>query len=177
MRNAAIILSIAAVLFSSYLLVRLQQLSKDYELKFLSLEKKINELGSQSFLQNANSVQNQQLQQPPSTQPLTSIAFDRTEHNFGTINQGQKVKTKFRFTNTGKENLVIQNAIGSCGCTVPSYPKEPVAPGKSAELEVEFDSSGKEGEQTKTVTVEANTEPKQIILTIRANIKAPKPAS
>jgi hypothetical protein len=102
--------------------------------------------------------------------PRTSIRFDREVHDFGKIKDGDKPKTKFKFTNTGKEPLIISNAQGSCGCTVPSYPKDPIPPGKTAEIEVEFDSSNKQGEQQKTVTITANTDPEQTILTVKSTV-------
>ena len=84
------------------------------------------------------------------------ITFAETEFDFGTIDQGTKVEHVFKFTNTGDAPLVIVNAKSSCGCTVPSYPKEPVAPGDTAELLVKFNGSGK-NQVSKTVTITANT--------------------
>ena len=102
--------------------------------------------------------------EPQSTQlpagPITSIEFlagDR--HNFGKIKAGAKARHVFKFKNTGKEPLIIADAKASCGCTTPSWPKEPIAPGKIGELVVEFDSSGKFGGQSKRVTIIANTNP------------------
>lgn len=170
MKYLPISIALAAIILASSSFYFSRQKQNEHELKILALEKKVNELHSQHFLNEANSIANQQLQNPPLNIPLTSVSFDKMEHNFGKIKQGDKVKTIFKFTNTGKENLIIQNALGSCGCTVPSYPKEPLAPGKTAEMVVEFDSNGKEGEQTKTVTVEANTEPRQTVLTIKSTV-------
>jgi uncharacterized cupredoxin-like copper-binding protein len=101
----------------------------------------------------------------------TSIQFEKTEHDFGKLKQGDEAEYKFKFTNTGKEPLIIENATGSCGCTVPSYPKEPVAPGASGEIMVKFNSAGKSNAQQKTVTLTANTEPIQTILTIKAFVE------
>ena len=104
--------------------------------------------------------------------PATSISFKETTHNFGKIKQeSQGNKHVFKFTNTGKEPLIIENAVGSCGCTVPSYPKEPIAPGKTGEIEVEYSPGKQQGKQDKTVTVTANTEPKQTLLTISAEVE------
>lgn len=102
----------------------------------------------------------------------TTIQFEKTEHDFGKIKQGDEAEYKFKFTNTGKEPLIIENAQGSCGCTVPSYPKEPVAPGASGEILVKFNSAGKSNAQQKTVTLTANTEPIQTVLTIKAFVEA-----
>jgi hypothetical protein len=73
--------------------------------------------------------------------------------------EGEKVSHSFTFTNTGDNDLVISNARGSCGCTVPEWPKEPIAPGKSGKIDVVFNSDGKPGNAIKSVTVSTNTEP------------------
>ncbi len=102
--------------------------------------------------------------------PKTAIKFDKQQHNFGIIKDDKKQYTAFEFTNTGKEPLMILSAEGSCGCTVPSWPREPIAPGKSAKIEIAFDPNGKTGEHSKIVTVTSNTDPSTTILTIQANI-------
>lgn len=102
------------------------------------------------------------------------FAFDKERHDFGQINQGDKPTTTFEFTNTGDAPLIISNAKGSCGCTVPEWPKEPIAPGEKGSIQVEFDSNGKSGVQTKTVTLTANTVPNTKVLTITSNIVVPE---
>ncbi len=102
--------------------------------------------------------------------PATVLSFDQDMHDYGDIYQDTKNEHIFTFTNTGEEPLVISNAVGSCGCTVPEYPKEPVAPGEKGEIKVVFSSGKKEGAQTKNVTITANTDPKQTKLTIKANV-------
>lgn len=102
--------------------------------------------------------------------PLTSVHFDSAAHNFGTIPDNHKVYTSFIFTNTGKEPLMIFSAEGSCGCTIPTWPREPIAPGTSGKIEVSFDPNGKSGEQSKIVTITANTAPTATILTVKATI-------
>lgn len=84
------------------------------------------------------------------------IKFDTALFNFGNILQGEQVSTVFRFTNVGDENLILQRVETSCGCTVPEYDREPVAPGESGSIRVRFDSDGKEGQQYKTVKVISN---------------------
>ncbi|MBL0308670.1 MAG: DUF1573 domain-containing protein [Bacteroidetes bacterium] len=106
----------------------------------------------------------------PDAKVTTSIKFDRLTHDFGRIADGSKVKTKFKFTNTGKVALIISGAQGSCGCTVPQWPRDPIKPGETGEIDVEFDSSGKSGETSKTVTVGANTDPASTVLTIKATV-------
>ena len=110
---------------------------------------------------------------PPNSAPQadpTSMKFDREVHDFGRVKEGEIAKTVFRFTNTGKKPLIISSAMGSCGCTVPSWPKEPVKPGETGEIKVEFNSEGKKGENEKTVTVNANTNPPTSTLIIKSTV-------
>lgn len=79
------------------------------------------------------------------------------EYNFGTVNEGDVVETSFVVTNTGKSNLVIMDAQVTCGCTVPVWPREAIAPGASAEVQVRFNTNGKPNKQTKSVTLITNT--------------------
>lgn len=103
--------------------------------------------------------------------PLTSIGFQEATHDFGKIKQDSENKYNFKFTNTGKDPLVITDAIGSCGCTVPDYPKHPIAPGESGEINVVYKPGKQEGQQNKTVTITANTEPSQVVLRISADVQ------
>ncbi|MEM1259697.1 MAG: DUF1573 domain-containing protein [Bacteroidota bacterium] len=99
---------------------------------------------------------------------LPVMAFEKQEHDFGTIVQGTPQETVFTFTNTGDAPLIITDAKSSCGCTVPQYPKNtPIAPGDTGELVVKFNGSGK-NQVTKTVTVTANTEKGSELLRIKA---------
>ena len=107
--------------------------------------------------------------------PLTGISFNEYEHDFGVMDEGDVVTYYFKFTNTGAEPLILDKCKGSCGCTVPQCPKNPIAPGESGSIEVKFNSKGKKNKQTKKVTVTANTDPAQTILTITANV-TPAPA-
>ena len=107
--------------------------------------------------------------------PLTGISFNEYEHDFGVMDEGDVVTYYFEFTNTGAEPLILDKCKGSCGCTVPQCPKNPIAPGDTGSIEVKFNSKGKKNKQTKKVTVTANTDPAQTILTIRANV-TPAPA-
>lgn len=107
---------------------------------------------------------------PTPTGPTTTISFDENTFDFGDVDEGEKVSHVYEFTNTGNEPLVISNAKGSCGCTVPKWPKTPIPPGESGEILVEFASKGKSGKQTKRVTITANTDPAQTFLTITGNV-------
>jgi hypothetical protein len=83
------------------------------------------------------------------------MSFDKSSHDFGTINEGEKVTTKCSFTNTGNSDLIIVDARGSCGCTVPSYPKEPIMPGAVGYIKVKYDTK-RVGAFTKYVTLTTN---------------------
>ena len=88
---------------------------------------------------------------------MPTMDFTDTLHQFGTIHQGEVVTHDFSFTNNGKTALIITSASGSCGCTVPEYPKDPVEPGKTAIMKVTFNSAGKQGLQEKNVKIHTNT--------------------
>jgi len=102
---------------------------------------------------------------------VATMEFTETEHDFGEINEGDKVENYFTFKNTGVKDLVIVKATGSCGCTVPEYPKTPVKPGEEGKIKVSFNSAGKEGMQHKTVTITANTKKANEVITIKATVK------
>ncbi len=102
--------------------------------------------------------------------PFAGMAFAENSHDFGTINAGDVVEHTFTFTNTGETDLVISNARGSCGCTVPYYPKEPIAPGETGDIKVSYNSKGKKGSEKKNVTITANTEPATTVLNISAEV-------
>ncbi|TFV94331.1 DUF1573 domain-containing protein [Algoriphagus kandeliae] len=84
------------------------------------------------------------------------LTFKEKSIDFGDIVQGAKVSHTFEFTNTGDAPLVISNVAATCGCTVPSWPKEPVAPGSTAKIEVSFNSAGKMGKQNSVVRIYSN---------------------
>lgn len=106
------------------------------------------------------------------------MKFDVTEINYGDILQGKQSDPEavrvFKFTNTGNEPLIISNAKGSCGCTVPSYPKEAILPGKSANIEVRYDIA-RLGPFQKTVTLTTNEANPTHTLTIKGKVN-PKPS-
>lgn len=101
---------------------------------------------------------------------LPVLEFNKTVHDFGNINEGEKVTTEFILKNTGDADLIIISAVGSCGCTVPEPPKEPIKPGESAPIKVSFDSTGKPGQQEKSVTITTNTANGKEICKIMANV-------
>ncbi|MEO9570268.1 MAG: DUF1573 domain-containing protein [Polaribacter sp.] len=98
------------------------------------------------------------------------ISLDKKVYDFGTVNEGDIVETVFKVTNTGKTNLVITNAAGSCGCTVPVWPKAPIKPGETGDVSVRFNTNGKPNRQQKTVTLTTNTESGREVLTLKGSV-------
>ena len=109
----------------------------------------------------------------PNTSPTApELIFDMDAHDFGTMQKGAPCEYEFKFKNSGKEPLIIQNAQASCGCTVPSFPKEPVMPGQGGVIKVKYDSN-RIGAFTKTVTVTSNAKNSPKIITIKGKVDAP----
>jgi Protein of unknown function (DUF1573) len=106
----------------------------------------------------------------------SAITWEKSEHDFGDITQGDKVHYTFRFVNTGTEPLIITNVEVTCGCTVPKgWPRDPILPGNKGELEVMFNSSGKFGKQNKVVTIVSNAALGNSQVMFSANILEKKP--
>ena len=101
------------------------------------------------------------------------IKFDKEEHDFGTLLQGEVVTYSFHFTNTGNVPLIISEVGSSCGCTVGDYPHEPIAPGKKGDIKVTYNSSGHHGFQNRFLTVMSNTNPAKTILRIKGKVQTP----
>ncbi|NQY11594.1 MAG: DUF1573 domain-containing protein [Flavobacteriales bacterium] len=121
---------------------------------------------------------NPSITQPPAPAPIidntpkTVIEFEEMEYDFGNVKQNTTDNEHvFTFTNTGDEPLIITNAKGSCGCTVPKYPKEPIAPGETGIIEVSYKPGTQKGSQAKTVTLTANTTPANTLLSIKAFVE------
>ncbi|GAA0891892.1 hypothetical protein GCM10009122_15710 [Fulvivirga kasyanovii] len=140
--------------------------NKEAEKKIAELENRLAEVEGKN---NATTTPETKPEEKPEG-PLPAFAFEEDFHDFGTINEGDVVKHTFKFTNTGEAPLIIQNAQGSCGCTVPTWPKEPIPVGGTGEIVAEFNSKGKPNVQNKTVTITANTWPKQTRLRIKAEV-------
>jgi hypothetical protein len=96
--------------------------------------------------------------------------FDTLVHDFGTIIEGESVVCYFDYSNRGGGDLVITGVEATCGCTVPSWSKEPLKPGARETLQLIFDASGRNGEQHKQVTVKSNASNEVVRLTIRARV-------
>ncbi len=102
--------------------------------------------------------------------------LEKGVHDFGQITEGDTVEYLYKFVNKGEMPLVINNITASCGCTTPEWPREPLAPGEESAVRVRFNSRGKQGEQHKTVTVYANTQPAMTDVEFKVLVK-PKPDS
>ena len=99
------------------------------------------------------------------------IKFEKTSHNFGSFPETEKVTCTFKFTNTGDNLLVIHQAIASCGCTVPQYPKQPIKPGESGEIVVNYDGTGKfPGHFKKSITIRTNAKKEIVRLYIEGDM-------
>ena len=96
---------------------------------------------------------------PIDTVNVAKMVFDEMVHDFGEIPEGEFVRHAFKFTNTGKVPLVINNVHSTCGCTIPQWPKEAIAPGKGGVINVEFNSNSRQDFQEKPVVISANTYP------------------
>lgn len=107
-------------------------------------------------------------QAPAATAEMT---FQKEVHDYGDVKQGGNGDCAFKFTNTGTAPLIISDAKGSCGCTVPEWPKNPIKPGESAEIKVHYDSK-RVGPINKTVTVTANIEGGTKVIRIKGNVLA-----
>ncbi len=101
---------------------------------------------------------------------VATLTLDKKEYDFGVVDEGYLVETVFKVTNSGNTDLVITNATGSCGCTVPTWPKAPIKPGETGDIMVKFNTNGRPNRQTKTVTLSTNTASGREILTIKGSV-------
>ena len=102
---------------------------------------------------------------------ITIIKFDKMQHDFGRLSKGEMVSYSFRFTNTGKANLLVKECTATCGCTVADFPKNEIKPGEQGFITVSFNSANKHGQQIQTVTVGTNAQPSLYILKITAQVE------
>jgi hypothetical protein len=100
----------------------------------------------------------------------TTIQWLDSTQNFGKVTDGEKVKISFHFKNTGSQPLVISDVHASCGCTVPSKPDEPIAPGKEGVITAEFNSSGRVGKASKYINVTCNTKENIVTLLFEGDV-------
>jgi hypothetical protein len=163
--------------FFAVLLVAISCNDRNAEKKIAELESRLKELEGKKTAGPAttatptpSSPVAQPLQDQKPEGPLPVFQFATTDHDFGTINEGQVVEYTYPFKNTGDAPLIIQNAQGSCGCTVPDWTKDPIPVGGTGYVKAKFDSNGKPDIQNKTVTVTANTWPRQTVLRFKAMV-------
>ncbi len=104
---------------------------------------------------------------------LPVIEFDKEIHDFGKLIQGEKATYNFKFTNTGKSDLVITNVKSSCGCTVPKYPREAIKPGEEGKIKVTFNSAGEKGMKNKMITISTNCQPPNFVIRVKAQVITP----
>ena len=97
--------------------------------------------------------------QVPANPEAAIMEFENVKYDFGKVKEGDNVSYTFKFKNSGKSPLIITNATATCGCTTPTYPHEPIAPGGSGNIDVTFNSTGKNGLQDKVITVTSNASP------------------
>ncbi len=147
--------------------------NRDSEKKIAMLESRLQELegkkGEPTATTPAPTPETPAAAEKP-TGPLPAFEFEKVDHDFGTIKEGDIVEYTYKFKNTGAAPLIIQGAQGSCGCTVPDWTKEPIPVGGTGVVKAKFDSNGKQNIQNKTVTVTANTWPKQTVLRFKAMV-------
>jgi hypothetical protein len=152
------------VLFSTLALISLSSVAQNKDVKQVATDK-------------AQTVTTPQAATPaaPAQNPDLSIKFNQEEHNFGNVPEGPSVSYDFEFKNIGKVPIIFSDVHGSCGCTVPTWPKEPILPGKSSKIAVTYSTQGRQGQINKTVTVTSNVGTK--ILKISGNVDKADPAA
>jgi hypothetical protein len=109
-----------------------------------------------------------------SSDNLPIFKFENDLHDFGKVIEGEKLTYSFKFKNIGKSDLVISAANATCGCTVPDFPREPIRPGVEGMITITFNTKGKMGFQHKTITLVANTQPNNYVLTVKATVNSPE---
>lgn len=113
----------------------------------------------------------------PANPNAPEMKFEKEVFDFGTIKQGEVVNYEFKFKNVGKDPLIITQAQGSCGCTVPTWPKEPLKKGETGIIKVSFNSAGKMGAQDKTITITSNAKNNPVVLHVKGTIDKPADAA
>jgi hypothetical protein len=108
----------------------------------------------------------------PANPNAADFKFEKEVHDFGTVKEGVQAEYVFKFTNTGKEPLVITNVQASCGCTTPKWTKEPVKPGESGQVTAIYNSKGRPGTFNKAITITSNAKTAQKVLFIKGNVEA-----
>lgn len=133
-------------------------------------------LGLFSCESNDNKISTSLVNNPVSAEGTKSskepaIKFEKTEHDFGKILQGEQVSYTFKFKNVGNAPLIITSIEKTCGCTSPEYSNQPIKPGEDGKITITYDSKGHKGFQNKRLIVKANTNPSETILRIKAQVE------
>ncbi len=131
-------------------------------------------LGLSVSAQKAATVETDPKAAKPVNPNAPKIKFTEESYDFGTVIEGPQVTHDFKFKNEGKEPLILSNVHASCGCTVPTWPKEPILPGKESVISATYNTSGRPGAFTKTITVESNTGDGTKVVTIRGEVIKPE---
>lgn len=151
---------------------------KDAEKKIAALEARLSELegkGKPTLQPTVTTPATPAKPEEKPTGPFSIMSFETTNHDFGTITEGNVVEYTYKIKNTGTAPLIIQKAQPSCGCTVPQYTETPIAPGAEGFVKAKFDSKGKPNLQNKSITVTSNAFPSTQVLTFKAMV-TPKTA-
>lgn len=138
-------------------------------------EKTVQEIKTAGPISNSDIIRNPvSAEGPVDTVNVARLTFDEARYDFGEVPEGEKVEHTYTFTNTGRVPLIISNARSTCGCTVPTWPKTPIAPGETGAITVAFDTSGKPNRQSKPVTITANTYPANTVVYLEGFVQAKK---
>lgn len=142
-------------------------------------EENVTTLNEKTTLPNANANTAKPIADaiPADTVNVAKMTFTEQVFDYGTVKAGESVEHTFKFKNTGVAPLIIETAKSTCGCTVPQFPKEPIAPGESGEIAVKFNSKGKSGRQRKPVNITANTYPKLTTVHIDGTVEKAEEAA
>ena len=146
--------------------------NKRMENNIKSLEKRVAALEAKNGISSAPASTEVQPAVTATNSDISEMTFESMEYNFGSVNAGDVVDHTFKFKNTGNFPLIISKANATCGCTVPDWPKTPIAPGETGEIKVKFNSKGRSNLQTKYVNITANTKPEVTRLKITGNVIA-----
>ena len=130
------------------------------------------EVKEEASAKTVSTTSSEKPKKKPKAKKRPKISFASSTHDYGVIMQGDKVEHKFKFTNKGAADLLITNVSVSCGCTHPSYPFIPIKPGEEGSIGVVFDSKGKLGRQTPTITVVTNSRPTTYKLKLQGFVDA-----
>lgn len=146
--------------------------NKKVENNIKSLEKRVAALEAKSGITPVAEAPSTPAVGTGSDTEIPVMSFETTEYDFGSVNEGDVVDYTFKFKNTGNFPLIINKATATCGCTVPEWPKDPIAVGGSGEIRVKFNSKNRSNLQTKYVNINANTKPEVTRLKITGMVVA-----